>query len=148
MTEGVAMANSVWRVGFNTETCSMCEVCVRRCPTHALFVRTKGNVETILFDSRLCDGCGGTPFCQEQCPERAATVARAPAPAVSSEPVPLIAGEMLTCRSCGALFVPQRKLESLLKRQKITPKKVQGECPACRREHLLDSYLKITGQTS
>jgi ferredoxin len=141
------MANSVWRVGFNTETCSMCEVCVRACPTHALFVRTKGNVETILFDSRLCDGCGGTLFCQEQCPEKAATVTRAPALAVSSEPVALIAGEMITCRSCGALFMPKRELETLLKNKKMRPNGVQGECPACRREHLLDSYLKITGQT-
>ena len=41
---------------------------------------------------------------------------------------------------------PERKLETLLDQKKTTPKAVQKFCPACRRNRLLESYSKATGQ--
>jgi ferredoxin len=137
---------SGWRVDFNTETCSMCEMCVNRCPTHALFIRRQGNVEDILFDAALCDSCSGDMYCQAHCPEKAVTVSLVPAAALPAHPLVLITGEMTACGDCGKLFVPERKLQTLLEQEKISSKSVQSYCPTCRREHLLDSYLILTGQ--
>lgn len=145
-TQNETKGKSAWRVEINTETCSLCEMCVSRCPSHALYLRRTGNTEEILFNYRLCDSCLGEVFCEAHCPEKSVKVTRIPVQDLSDEPVSLAVGELATCRDCGTLFVPERKLAALLEKQKITPKSVQNYCPACRREHLLDSYLTITGQ--
>lgn len=135
-----------WRVEFDTKACSLCEMCVNKCSTHALIARRQGTTLEILFDHETCDGCLGQTFCQELCPEKAVTVSRVPLEELPHKPVLLINGEMSTCEGCGNLFMPEKKLETLLDQKKITPKEVQKRCPACRRNQLLDSYLKITGQ--
>jgi ferredoxin len=135
-----------WRVEFDTDACSLCEMCVHKCSPHALIARREGTTLEILFDHKVCDGCQGQTFCQELCPENAVTVSRVSVQELPQEPVSLVKGEMSTCEGCGNLFMPERKLETLLDQKKITPKDVQKRCPACRRDNLLDSYLKITGQ--
>ncbi len=135
-----------WRVEFDTEACSLCEMCVNKCSPHALIARRQGTTLEILFDHKNCDGCLGQTFCQELCPENAVTVSRVPLEELPEEPVCLVEGEMSTCEGCGNQFMPERKLETLLDQKKITPKEVQKLCPACRRSQLMDSYLKITGQ--
>lgn len=134
-----------WRVEFDTEACSLCEMCVNRCPTGALLVRSAGEKLEILFDSRLCDSCRGEMYCEFHCPEKAVTVTRITEDELPAQPVVLIAGEMATCQDCGNQFMPERKLATLLEQEKITPKSVQKYCPACRRNHLLDSFLDATG---
>jgi ferredoxin len=135
-----------WRIEFNTETCSLCEMCVNRCPTKALFVRRADNKLEILFDSRLCNSCQGEMYCEFHCPENAVTVTQVTEDELPSEPTVLIAGEMAICQDCGNPFMPERKLATLLNKEKITPKSVQNYCPDCRRNHLMDSYLNITDQ--
>ncbi len=136
-----------WRVEFNTETCSICEMCVHRCPNHALFILRADSTEEILFDYRLCNGCRGEMYCQTHCPEKAVTVSRVPRQELPDKPVSLISGKMAACQDCGSQFMPERKLAALLEQRKITPKSVQSYCPSCRRSHLFDSYLRITGET-
>ncbi len=135
-----------WRVEFDTEACSLCEMCVHKCSNHALIARRQGTTLAILFDHRICDGCLGQTFCQELCPEKAVTVSRVPIEELPEEPICLVEGEMSTCEGCGSLFMPMRKLETLLSQKKITPKEFQKRCPACRRNRLLESYSKATGQ--
>lgn len=137
---------NAWRVEIDTEICSLCEMCVSRCSNHALIARRDGSTVEILFDYRLCDACLGQTFCQEHCPENAVTVTRLPAKELPDEPIRLIADRLATCRQCGSFFMPERKLATLLHQKKITPKEAQKYCPACRRENLLDGYLKMTGR--
>jgi ferredoxin len=121
-------------------------MCVNRCPNDALFIQRVDTTEDILFDHRLCDGCRGETYCQVHCPEEAVTVSRVPLEELPGMPVSLISGEMAACQDCSSLFMPERKLATLLEQHKIAPKSAQHYCPPCRRNHLLDSYLKITGQ--
>jgi Pyruvate/2-oxoacid:ferredoxin oxidoreductase delta subunit len=137
-----------WRVTFDTDACSLCEICVNHCSNHALIARRKDTELTILFDHRQCDGCLGQAFCQEHCPEDAVTVSRAPLDELPDEPVSLITGELAKCEKCGNPFMPERKLATLLDQKKITPKPVQRICPNCRRGQLMDSYLNILDQGS
>ncbi len=136
-----------WRVEFNTETCSICEMCVHRCPNDALFILRVDSTEEILFDYRLCTGCRGEVYCQTHCPEDSVTVSRVPLQGLSDKPVSLISGQMAACQDCGSYFMPVRKLATLLDQQKITPLSAHQYCPSCRRNHLFDSYLKITSET-
>ncbi len=135
-----------WRVEFNTEACSICEVCAHICSTHALFIRKRGKIEQILFDSRLCDGCGGDLLCQEKCPEKAATVTAVPAKTIPGKPVVLIEGEMAVCRRCGAMFGTVRWLDAVMRKAKIDPKALSDICPTCRRRQLFDACLEKTGE--
>jgi ferredoxin len=135
-----------WQVEFDTEACSLCEMCVHKCSNNALIARRQGTTLAILFDPMTCDGCLGQTFCQELCPEKAVTVSRVPLEELPEHPIPLIEGEISTCEGCGNPFMPERKLKTLLGQKKITPKKVQKSCPACRRKGLLDGYLNATGQ--
>lgn len=135
-----------WRVEFDTQACSLCEMCVHKCSNNALIARRQGPTLEILFDPMTCDGCLGQAFCQELCPEKAVTVSRVPLEELPQHPIPLIEGKMSTCDGCEELFMPERKLETLLEQKKITPKVFQRLCPACRRKGLLDHYLKATGQ--
>lgn len=139
-------SKKTWRAEFNTETCSLCEMCVNRCPTQALYVQKSGDKLAFLFDHRLCDACRGKMYCEFHCPEKAVTVTRVPAKDLPAEPVILISGEMATCKDCGNQFMPERKLAALLEQEKITPKSVQSFCPECRRKHILNSYLDNTDQ--
>ncbi len=134
-----------WRVEFDTEACSLCEICVKRCSTHALSTRHEDSKLEIFFDHNLCDGCRGQTLCQTDCPEDAVTVTRFSLERLPGRPVSLVTGEMATCEDCGSQFMPERKLATLLEQEKITPKPVQKYCPACRRNHLMDSYLRLTG---
>ena len=98
MKKDKTVSTKLWKVEFNTETCSLCEMCVHRCPTQALTIRRKGSQEEILFDYGLCNGCAGDTYCQEHCPERAVTVSRIPADEAPPEPVVLITGQLATCQ--------------------------------------------------
>jgi len=100
-------------------------------------------MEEILFDDSRCDGCGGSPLCREECPEKAVEVVALPSGAPSIGQVVLVTGELAQCASCGATFMPERKLAALLTRQVITAKPVHAYCPACRRGQLLDRYMEM-----
>lgn len=137
--EGAHMA---WRVTFDQQACSICEICVHKCPQQALLIRHTGDLEEILFDDRLCDGCAGKMVCRDVCPEHAVTVTRVRVAGPSEAPVVLVQGTLSSCQSCGTRFVPERKIETLVKGARITAKDVQGYCPACRRTRLLDALLE------
>lgn len=139
----VALAGDrmVWRIQFNQETCSICEICVKHCPTQALTLARGEAMVEIRFDSGACDGCNGGFYCKRDCPEDAVIVSRVPADTLPPQPELLIRGQLARCQGCGTTFMPERKLETLLKQRKITQKSVQLYCPACRRERLMDRYL-------
>jgi len=142
-TAATRASDRVWKVEF-TSACSLCEMCVNRCPRGALSARRRDALAEILFDHRLCDGCGGDAYCDAHCPEKAVVVSRMAREGAPAAPVVLIQGEVMSCPSCGALFVPERKLETVLGKQQVRPKPVQRDCPACRRAHLLDHLLSAT----
>jgi ferredoxin len=144
--KGNSKTKKTWRVEFDRDACSLCEMCVNRCPTQALFVRQQGENLEILFDLRLCDGCRGEMYCEFHCPEKAVKITRISSQELPADPVILIDGEMSTCQECGSRFMPERKLATLLDQEKITPKSVQKYCPACRRQNLIENYLDINGQ--
>jgi Pyruvate/2-oxoacid:ferredoxin oxidoreductase delta subunit len=128
----------VWQVSFDTGLCSLCEICVRRCPVSALEIRRDGLHEQIWFTQDRCNGCDGEPVCAGACPEKAVAVRRAGVRAARRGPAQLVSGDMARCEQCGTEFAPQRKLDSLLRKGKISPKDVHDLCPPCRRSRLLD----------
>ncbi|NLT66147.1 MAG: hypothetical protein GXX84_06040 [Acidobacteria bacterium] len=148
MASSVEGPKSARRLQIDRLACSVCETCATACPPHALYVTRTETIEEILFDASLCDGCGGSPLCSESCPEKALSVIPVPSDSVPQGPVALIVGELADCQACGTVFVAEAKLQSLLEEDRTLPKSVQQLCPACRRERLLDSYVRITGKTS
>ncbi len=136
-----------WNVTFAADRCSLCEICVQRCPVGALTIDRRDLVEDILFHEALCHGCHGEPVCRTECPEHAVTVEPSPVAAGCAGTVVLVTGELRRCASCGKVFAPERKLAMLLKKGVITAKPVQAYCPDCRRGQLLDRYMSMLEET-
>ncbi len=87
-----------------TEACSACGACARACPTEAVKFE-KDEEETkfgLKFSPPLCIGCG---LCTRVCVPLAITVDHDPSIAAvfASQQVPLIEGELVKCKRCGAL---------------------------------------------
>jgi ferredoxin len=141
-TPSVSTTATTWRVTFNDQ-CSLCEICVNRCPRQAFTIRKRDLTEEILFDDGRCDGCGGSPLCRDDCPEKAVTVVALPPGTMAVGQVVLVTGELARCASCGTTFMPERKLAALLKKQVITANPVHAYCPECRRGRLLDRYMEM-----
>jgi len=115
----------------------MCEVCANRCPTGAISSRGDNDFEELLFDPRLCDGCGGVPYCREHCPEAAIGIFRMTDSRRWTAPVSLMSGIVVRCSDCGVSFAPAKKIQAVLKKADISQSGVQKQCPDCRRRHIL-----------
>ena len=106
-----------FRVKLDRDTCSLCEVCAKRCPTGALTVSRSGTRLEIFFDPPSCHGCGAEFICQEVCPEKSIEVVRESEGPIPRGPVLLVRGEMLECPRCKALVAPQSKLLAVQQKQ-------------------------------
>jgi len=52
-----------WKAAVNRDACTLCGVCVERCPVKAISVRS----ECLVIDDEACLGCG---FCAAHCPQK------------------------------------------------------------------------------
>ncbi len=127
-----------WRMGVETEKCSLCEVCVRRCKSGAVWSEQDGDTLVLLFRSELCDGCGD---CVKICPEQAMTLVASDAPPGGSGKEVLMAGGMLRCTVCGNLFAASAKLEAAARRREDDAELVRDECPLCRRTQMVATFI-------
>ncbi|MEW5806272.1 MAG: 4Fe-4S binding protein [Acidobacteriota bacterium] len=132
-----------WVAVLDEEKCSLCEVCANKCPTSALTINQMEDMEELVFDFRLCDDCRGEPLCQKLCPEEAIFIE----PAVSLEgstellaPAVLMKGVLLKCQDCGTPFVPGKKMETIIAKERVGGKDIQKYCPDCRRKRLLKKF--------
>lgn len=114
----------------------MCEACVGFCPQNALSLRIENDIEELLFDPRLCNGCGGAPYCRKHCPEDAIAIIGTSDSSGWTEPISVMSGIVVRCSDCGVSYAPLKKIEAVLKRADISQSDVQEHCPACRRKHL------------
>lgn len=128
-----------WLLEVDRHRCSMCEACVNLCPKDAISLRIENDIEELLFDHRLCNGCGGVPYCGKHCPEDAIAIIRMADSRRWTAPISLMSGIVVRCSDCGVAFAPLKKIEAVLKKADISQSEVQKHCPDCRRKHLLAS---------
>ena len=128
-----------WLLEVDRDRCSMCEACVGSCPQDAIGLRIENDIEELLFDHELCNGCGGAPYCRRHCPEDAIAVVRMSGSRRWTGPISLMSGIVVRCSDCGVSYAPLKKIEAVLKRADISQGDAQKHCPACRRKHLLAS---------
>ena len=128
-----------WLLEVDRHRCSMCEACVNLCPKDAISLRIENDIEELLFDHRLCNGCGGVPYCRRHCPENAIAVIRTADSRSWTAPISLMSGIVVKCSDCGVSFAPLKKIEAVLKKADTSQSDVQKHCPACRRQHLFAS---------
>jgi len=126
----------------------MCGICIKFCPRRAIFLRKNEDVEQILFDYRLCDGCKGEPLCQRKCPEGAVSLSEISLPGRLDNPRLLIEGTIAVCSKCGAQFGATQWVDAVLRKTKMDPEAVREICPSCRRKKLLETSLRRTGKIS
>ena len=60
-----------FKLVFDTERCSLCDMCFNMCPTGAIFTNLVENVIQLLYDGTKCVACGGDVYCEKHCPEDA-----------------------------------------------------------------------------
>lgn len=130
-----------WTAVVDRTRCTLCEVCVARCPTGALSLSHEKGSASLLFKPALCNGCGGAVPCQTSCPERALMMERAARP--HAERVEVLAqGDLARCGDCGTFFAPLQKLAVPRRKAGAKRRKEAVErCPSCRRARLMRNIL-------
>jgi len=129
-----------WSVKIDPETCSICEVCAKHCPTGALKNIKEGDVLSIFFQSSLCNGCGGQSNCEELCPEKSIKLVRVEELPEQDVPVLLIKDTMIRCAYCDEFFTTRHKLDAVSKKGIKDPEDVY--CPLCRRQNMVVSLIR------
>ncbi len=127
-----------WQVNIDTNKCSLCEVCARRCQPGALESETKDSTLAILFLHELCDGCRD---CLTRCPEEAITLVQLEAASADRGPKTLAKSEMLRCTVCAGLFAPVTKLDAAAHRRDNDLDLIQEHCPLCRRTQMVARFI-------
>ena len=132
-----------YSVDHDKNKCALCVVCARNCPTAALRRDEENGQLSLYFNASLCDGCGGDPLCEKNCPEKAIVSVSLDAPAESNDYVLLNRSEMVRCAYCNELFAPARRLEVVGKRAGQKHKEIeQRYCPLCRRTNLVVEFIE------
>lgn len=104
-------------VSVDAAGCTLCGVCVERCPSGALSMEepTSGAVR-LDFCATACDGCG---ICADACPERVLSLRLAVDPSRGSERVLLKEDEWVLCRCCGTRVAPRAMIVQIAARTKV-----------------------------
>ena len=128
-------------VHVDTEKCSLCEVCARRCPTDALTTKQEGTTLSLFYQHGECIGCPVGKSCEDTCPEKAlrlerdADAAGVPAVELKSQ------GELVQCSYCKDYFAPLQRLDKVSgKGEDVQPDRVR--CPLCRRTNLVVTLIE------
>ena len=127
-----------WEVVLDRESCTLCEVCARDCPTGALRVDRTAETVALVFAPSQCDGCPGGTSCQAICPEGAIRLTVTG----GGEEVELLRSPLLPCSSCGKGFAPAHKLEALARKGRLHHDLVRDLCPICRRNELVVTFIE------
>jgi Fe-S-cluster-containing hydrogenase component 2 len=130
-------------VKVNDDSCTLCEVCEKDCPDHAInFVKSDGS-SSLMFDPSLCGGC---KVCEKICPEGAIKVAKHSdlSEVMARLSVPRTKDENATCENCGALLGSRRGLailEEKLSKRGSSPAILRSLhlCVRCKQATLLRS---------
>lgn len=128
-----------WMVELDQERCTLCEGCVRGCPTGALVLERGDCSLSLVFDATLCHGCPDGDSCEVTCPEEAISLSRG---ASSDGPVTLVESPLITCSGCAKTFAAAHKLDALARAGRVHHKLVRDLCPVCRREQLVVSFIE------
>jgi ferredoxin len=137
---------SSWTVELDPEKCTMCEGCVKHCPTGALSLNQSQDELSLLFDASLCHGCPTSESCQDICPEEAIRLGRGE----TGQRV-LLTSPLVECASCHKNFAAAQKLEALSRTSRVHHELVRDLCPLCRREQLVVRFIeeeRVPGSTA
>jgi len=87
-------------IDVDEDRCTLCEACVRNCPTNALDIESNGDIK-LLFSHQRCIGCGR---CVDFCPEDAVKISRKVNPSLLSNGRYILkaSSRVAYCISCGA----------------------------------------------
>lgn len=125
-----------WTVELDEDTCSLCEVCARHCPTGAIRLERMGDTIALYLVHGRCNNCGGEKTCEAICPEEAITIVGVDASADRRGEVLLIQSKLIRCSYCREPFSPNKKLESLGKKG-LHHEVEKTLCPLCRRTNMV-----------
>jgi ferredoxin len=129
-----------WLLVLDTEKCTLCEACVRKCPTGSLHMERSEDSVYLFFKCSACIGCTGETTCIAICPEKAIEIIKVDAKTGQPEEIMLMKNRLIECANCHTLFSPELKLKSLGK--KGLGHKVEGSlCPLCRRTNLVVKFI-------
>jgi ferredoxin len=125
-----------WTVELDADTCSLCEVCARHCPTGAIRLERTDDTIALHLVQGKCNNCGGKKNCEAICPEEAITIVELDKPSKKRGEVLLIRGDLIRCSYCHESFSPNRKLETL-GRKGLGHEVNKTLCPICRRTNMV-----------
>ena len=131
--------SKLWMVQLNQDTCSMCEVCARRCPTGALHLEREKDILSLHFSSMKCIGCADEKGCQALCPEDAIKLEELVSPEKEAD-ILLNKSKMIKCAYCHAFFATETKL-GVIKKKKLAHEVVEDYCPLCRRTNMVVKFI-------
>ena len=130
-------------VQVNAARCSACGLCARFCPSGALQFVAEATTFALSFQPAACVACG---ICVAACPEAAVSLDKSVALAaiLADELVPLAAGQLAPCTSCG---VPTAVLAGASAPRCYACRRGAGVVTSLKDEAgLMADLLKRTGQ--
>ncbi|MBP1357069.1 MAG: 4Fe-4S dicluster domain-containing protein, partial [Sulfolobus sp.] len=135
----------LFEVSIDNEKCTLCESCVKWCPSSALKLVRDNNSERIEFDPTTCIGCN---ICVNVCPEmcknegrRGKIISVNKSKKYDKSVKILVSDELVKCRVCGAPIGSRKSLEYVKKimKEKGSPDSCDDEwlerCPKHRAEY-------------
>lgn len=100
----------IGKIEIDSDRCTLCNACVKACPTNALKLLQTQEKESILFKPANCIACN---YCAEICPENAIKTRRQ----LPKDPytwITLVEDENGHCLACGKPLTPKKQLSSIL----------------------------------
>jgi ferredoxin/coenzyme F420-reducing hydrogenase delta subunit len=117
----------------DNSSCTLCGVCTRYCPAHALSLAGGNGERELMFSYSDCIGCAE---CVRRCPEKCLRVKRLfdIKRLKTSGPISLAKEQAVLCKGCGAPFLDQTLLLRIKERAGFsdTDMELMHMCPDCR----------------
>ena len=126
---------AIGEIAVDDDRCTLCSTCARLCPTGAIGYFDRPAAQLQFFEAS-CVQCG---ICQRGCPEHAIALHPRFAPRAVRQIWRVISEDPLaSCIECGQPFIPEKLLNSLLRKAeedlKLQPEQTEQlrRCPDCR----------------